>query len=206
MWSPTYIVKIFIKLNLIIFKVKLEDLLALLLIAQRFAVDTSVLSSVLILQHSSKRYQEKCLFPLQLCHALCNKLMDKCQQDYPKSEFWGHKHNALNTKEVWKTESKTTKGLYLCLCESCFLHLQLRLQQFEILGPAFCFGIAGLNPQVIVKWHFFFNLKLKDKRKKTPPNHTTNLFAGYLLIVCTYGYTTSYFTFLRGRENWPFFG
>lgn len=46
---------------------------------------------------------------------------------------------------------KNRKGLYLCLCESCFLHLQLRLQQFEILGPSFCFGITGLNPQVIVK-------------------------------------------------------
>lgn len=74
--------------------------------------------------------------------------------------------NDLSMKESLITGSKIRKSLYLRLSESCLLHLQLRLEQFEVFRPAFRFGIAGLNSQVIVKWHFRFNLILENNNNK----------------------------------------
>ena len=43
--------------------------------------------------------------------------------------------------------------LALGLSESCLLHLELRLQEFEVFGPAFCFWVTSLHSQVVVQRH-----------------------------------------------------
>jgi len=42
---------------------------------------------------------------------------------------------------------------HLGLGQSRLLHLQLRLEQLEVLGPAFGLGVAGAHPEVIVQRH-----------------------------------------------------
>lgn len=42
---------------------------------------------------------------------------------------------------------------HLGLGQSRLLDLQLGLQQFEVLGPAFSLGVTGSNSQVIVQRH-----------------------------------------------------
>lgn len=43
--------------------------------------------------------------------------------------------------------------------ESCLLHLELRLQEFEVFGPAFCFWSHWSHSQVIIQGHLLSSVR-----------------------------------------------
>lgn len=75
--------------------------------------------------------------------------------------------------------------VYLCLCQGSFLHFKLRLQQFEVLRPAFSFCIAGGDPQIIIQRHVNLHIDMW-KGEKLYRNRSIKIFILILkLLVIT---------------------
>ena len=87
----------------------------------------------------------------------------------------------------WRKDCTLFCPLALGLSESYLLHLVLRMQKFEVFGPAFCFWVTGRHSRVAVQGHLLSSMQahLADASGTTDVHkaHHAALLLGWAIIV-----------------------